>query len=95
MSRSRLTRAAAVWLVATMTLTGAALLAARLAGPRGLRLADTSRGNDPAGGHSVSSVDLRDVRMDAALARASRVTWDGFWRVPADGRYKLAAEGVG
>lgn len=89
MSRSRLARAAALWLVAAIALSGAALVAAHLAGPRGLRLGDASRAR------AVSDVDLRDVRMDAALARAPRVTWEGFWRVPADGRYKLAAEGVG
>ena len=95
MSRSRLKRAAAVWLVATAALTGAAVLAASRAGPRGLRLAGSSRTDKPAGARRVPAVDLRDVRMDPALARAPRVRWDGFWRVPADGRYKLVAEGLG
>ena len=93
MSRSRLKRAAAVWLVATVALTGAAVLAASRAGPRGLLVSDSSRTDEPA--RRVPAVDLRDVRMDPALARAPRVRWDGFWRVPADGRYKLVAEGLG
>jgi 4-amino-4-deoxy-L-arabinose transferase-like glycosyltransferase len=91
-----LKRAALCWLALALALSAAALLASRLAGPRGLRLADASiPGGPAASARRVATVDLRDLRVDPAFTYARRVTWDGYWHVPADGRYKLIAEGAG
>jgi hypothetical protein len=92
MTGSRLERAVVAWLGLALGLACAAVVASRLAGPRGLRLAAQP---GPGGERRVATVDLRDLRVDPARSRASRVTWDGLWRVPAAGRYKLIAEGAG
>ncbi len=96
MSRPRLARAAVAWLGATLALSAAALLTTRLAGPLGLRMGGASAaGADLASERLVTTVDLRDVRVDPRFARAARVRWEGVWRVPESGRYKLVAEGRG
>lgn len=94
MSRSRLKAAVLACLGLALALTCAAFAASRLAGPRGLRLTVV-----PAAGATierrVAAVDLRDLRVDAELAGARRATWDGLWRVAADGRVDLVAQGEG
>ena len=94
MSRSRLTRAVLPWLGPALALTCAAFLASRLAGPRGLRLTVVAR-DGGASERRVAAVDLRDLRMDAGLAGAQRASWEGFWSVPAAGRYDLVVQGAG
>jgi hypothetical protein len=96
MSRARLTRLGLLWLGLAAALTCAAVVAARLGGARGLRLtAVPARPGAPPAVRRVDGVDLRDLRLDAEIARARRATWDGYWRVPVDGRYKLIALGGG
>jgi hypothetical protein len=93
MKGSRLTRAVAAWLGLTLAVTGASVVARLLSGPHGLRLAAVQP--DEVTTLRVSAVDLRDLRLRPSLARASRLAWDGYWRVPSDGRYKLIAQGAG
>jgi hypothetical protein len=89
MTRARLWRAGLAWLAVAAVLTVATVLAARRGGPDGLLL------TTEAGTLRVSSVDLRDLRLDPRLAGAKQATWEGFWLVDRPGRYDLVAQGGG